>query len=103
MQSKQARGEDVDPEAQMSSFEMMAMMGEAAVVLERLDNTEREMKYFKMGAAKRIKCCYCEHKGHSILEEYTPFYAYIICFIAYLVLGLFSLVILPCILGIFRD
>ena len=56
-----------------------------------------------MGAAKRIKCCYCEHKGHSILEEYTPFYAYIICFIAYLVLGLYSLVILPCILGIFRD
>lgn len=82
---------------------MMSMMGEAAMVLERLDSTEREMKYFKMGAAKRIKCCYCEHKGHSILEECTPYYAYILCFIAYLALGLYFIVIVPCILGIFRD
>ena len=82
---------------------MMAMMGEAAIVLQRLENTEREMKYFRMGAAKRIKCFYCEHKGHSILEETTPFYVYILCFVSYLLLGLYCLVIVPCIVGIFRD
>ena len=56
-----------------------------------------------MGMAKRIKCPYCEHKGQSHLEESTPFYTYIICFIIYLALGMYSIVIFPCILGILRD
>ena len=87
----------------MTQFEMMAMMGEAAIVLQRLKSTEREMKYFRMSATKRIKCFYCEHKGHSELEECTPYYVYILCFIAYLILGYYSIVIIPCIVGIFRD
>ena len=47
----------------MSPEELFAMMGEATYVLDSLQEQEREMRYFRMGQAKRIKCPYCEHKG----------------------------------------
>jgi len=81
------------------------MMGEASLVLDSLECQEREIKYFQMemGQAKRIKCPYCEHRGKSNLEESTPVYVYLLCFVIYLVIGFFSVLIYPCIVGIFRD
>ena len=60
---QEALGADIDPESRMSPEELMGMVCEASVVLDSLKMQEREIKYFQMGVAKRIKCPYCEHKG----------------------------------------
>ncbi len=61
------------------------------------------MQYFRYGMAKRIKCPYCEHKGQSVLEESTPIHAWLLCFAAYILMGIYSFIVMPCILGLLRD
>ena len=87
----------------MSPEELMIMMAESAMVLDSLETQEREIKFFRMGITKRIKCPYCEHKGQSNLEESTPVYVYALCFILYLALGIYCVILFPCIVGILRD
>ena len=87
----------------MHPQELFMMVGQAAMVLDSLEQQEEEMRYYRMGMAKRIKCPYCEHKGESHLEESTPLYAFILCFILFLFLGFYSMVLLPCVLGVLRD
>ena len=81
----------------------MLMTYQAAMVLDELEHEEAKMKYFQYGMSKRIKCPYCEHKGRSLLEESTPITAWLLCFAVFLLLGMWSLLIMPCILGILRD
>lgn len=87
----------------LSPTEMMLMVGQAAMVIDSLEQQEAEMKYFRYGMAKRIKCPYCEHKGQSVLEESTPVHAWLLCFAVYILMGIYSFVVMPCILGLLRD
>ena len=96
-------GEEVDPESRMAPHELMGMMCEASMVIDSLKQQEREIRYFKMGVAKRIKCPYCEHNGQSVLEESTPILAYLVSFALYLLIGFYAVLLMPCIAGILRD
>ena len=87
----------------LSPTEMMLMVGQAAMVIDSLEQQEAEMKYFRYGMAKRIKCPYCEHKGQSVLEESTPIHAWLLCFAVYILMGIYSFVVMPCIIGLLRD
>ena len=73
------------------------------MVLDELEQEEEKMQYFRYGMSKRIKCPYCEHKGRSHLEESTPIHAYLLCFAVFLMLGMWSVLLMPCILGVLRD
>jgi len=73
------------------------------MVIDSLEQEEAKMKYFQYGMSKRIKCPYCEHKGRSMLEESTPIYTWLLCLAVYLFLGLYSFVLMPCIIGLLRD
>ena len=57
-----------------------------------------------MGQERKIKCPYCEHKGHSIMEEDQECLVTIVSLaILYLLIGFFTIILMPCVCGIFRS
>ena len=72
--------------------------------MEQLETTEKSVKaMYESKNAKKIKCPYCDHRGDAHESDNTPIYVYVICFVLYIGLGVYSVPIIPCILGIFRN
>ena len=98
----EASGLQIDPEMQMSDQQIMLMVAEASMILEELEEQERQIVSLKVSnKTRKIKCQYCEHKGSSMMEESVHAVGWVICLFLLICFGLYSLIITPFILGIF--
>ena len=87
---------------QMSDQQIMLMVAEASMILEELEEQERQIVSLKVSnKTRKIKCQYCEHKGSSLMEESVQAVGWVICLFLLICFGLYSLIITPFILGIF--
>ena len=71
-------------------------------MLDELEHEQKKIVKFKRCQAKKIKCIYCEHKGRSIVEEQQPWATYVIALALYLLVGFWSILLFPFIVGLLR-
>jgi len=71
-------------------------------VLDELEHEQKKIVKFKRCQAKKIQCIYCEHKGRSIVEEQQPWATYVIALALYLLVGFWSILLFPFIVGLLR-
>ena len=95
-------GMEVDPEMQMSDQQILLMVAEAGILLEELEDSERQLVSFKVEKkTRKMKCQFCEFKGSSMMDESVHPLAWAVCIFLLVCLGLYSLILAPFIIGIF--